>query len=149
KGHLSGFILDVWEKEPLFSDTVAKKAHLATPHIAGYSLQAKRKATEMIADALHRFFNLKPPASAQNKMHHLLFPESPRSLREVLEVIHPAFQYDRQLRALTGMPPSEKASGFHAIRHHSGLRNEFSQIVVEKEITDTFPVLTSLGITNG
>lgn len=48
--------LDVWEKEPQISLALLQKATIATPHIAGYSLQAKYRATEMIYESAAKFF---------------------------------------------------------------------------------------------
>lgn len=50
------FVMDVWESEPELNCEALEKALLATPHIAGYSLQGKANATMMavrsIAQAL-------------------------------------------------------------------------------------------------
>lgn len=43
--------LDVWENEPLIDDDVLQKAIIATPHIAGYSVQSKYRGIEMIYQA--------------------------------------------------------------------------------------------------
>jgi erythronate-4-phosphate dehydrogenase len=43
--------LDVWEYEPIIDIEVLQKAMIATPHIAGYSVQSKYRGTEMIYDA--------------------------------------------------------------------------------------------------
>lgn len=56
-GTIGHYILDVWENEPLFNDTVAEQALCRTPHIAGYSVQSKWKATVMAAEAMARFFD--------------------------------------------------------------------------------------------
>src|SRR5699024_258862 len=45
RGGVEDYILDVWEGEPYFDDEIAQKAFIKTPHIAGYSLQAKTKAS--------------------------------------------------------------------------------------------------------
>ncbi len=41
------FVMDVWEGEPKISPQALEHAILATPHIAGYSLQGKANATTM------------------------------------------------------------------------------------------------------
>ncbi len=43
--------LDVWEDEPDVDLEVLKNAYIATPHIAGYSVQAKYRGVEMIYHA--------------------------------------------------------------------------------------------------
>ncbi len=43
--------LDVWENEPHIDESILQDALLATPHIAGYSMNAKQRATNMIYQA--------------------------------------------------------------------------------------------------
>ncbi len=50
--------LDVWEGEPNINAVLLKRALVATPHIAGYSLEGKVMATKMVVDAISRHFNL-------------------------------------------------------------------------------------------
>lgn len=48
--HLT-WCFDVWENEPNINKSVLEKAFIATPHIAGYSVQSKLRGTEMIYHA--------------------------------------------------------------------------------------------------
>jgi len=48
--------LDVWEDEPHISLELLNKVTIGTPHIAGYSIQAKYHATKMIYDAAATLF---------------------------------------------------------------------------------------------
>lgn len=50
--------LDVWENEPNLSVELLRKTIIATPHIAGYSLEGKVMGTKMVVDSLSQFFNL-------------------------------------------------------------------------------------------
>ena len=45
-------VLDVWEDEPHINIALLKQVTLATPHIAGYSLDSKLVATRMLASAM-------------------------------------------------------------------------------------------------
>ena len=45
--------LDCWENEPNLNRSLLEKAFVATPHIAGYSLQGKQRGTAMIIEALN------------------------------------------------------------------------------------------------
>lgn len=47
--------LDVWEHEPEPLPELMDHCWLATPHIAGYSLEGKSRGTEMLASALHQW----------------------------------------------------------------------------------------------
>lgn len=57
-GWLSDAILDVWENEPMPERTLVDAVFLATPHIAGYSLDGKANGTAMIVRALAGHFGL-------------------------------------------------------------------------------------------
>ncbi len=56
----SGFdcAIDVWEHEPYIDRRLLERALIATPHIAGYSLQGKANATAMAVGAIARHFGL-------------------------------------------------------------------------------------------
>nr|WP_317200752.1 4-phosphoerythronate dehydrogenase [uncultured Psychrobacter sp.] len=45
-------VLDVFEHEPQVSESLLSKLAIATPHIAGYTLEGKLRGTQMIYDAL-------------------------------------------------------------------------------------------------
>lgn len=52
------FILDTWENEPVIRPAVVQKALRASMHIAGYSIQGKRNASQMCLDAVSELFGL-------------------------------------------------------------------------------------------
>lgn len=51
-------VIDTWEGEPALDPELLRRAMIATPHIAGYSLQGKIRATLMALDSLSRHFGL-------------------------------------------------------------------------------------------
>ena len=53
------YILDTWENEPDINAEVLAKAQLATMHIAGYSVEGKRNASQMCPDEIADLFHLK------------------------------------------------------------------------------------------
>ncbi|HIO97901.1 MAG TPA: 4-phosphoerythronate dehydrogenase [Leucothrix sp.] len=59
-------ILDVWENEPRINLEMLKHTLIGTPHIAGYSIDAKIRGTEMIYQAICDFLNEKPQWSSQD-----------------------------------------------------------------------------------
>ncbi|MBQ7689779.1 MAG: 4-phosphoerythronate dehydrogenase [Muribaculaceae bacterium] len=44
--------IDCWEGEPHISQPLLERSFVATPHIAGYSLQGKQRGTAMVVEAL-------------------------------------------------------------------------------------------------
>lgn len=57
-GLVNHAVIDTWEGEPNLDPALLSRAIIATPHIAGYSLQGKIRATRMVLDALSRHFGL-------------------------------------------------------------------------------------------
>ncbi|MBL0332108.1 MAG: 4-phosphoerythronate dehydrogenase [Chlorobiota bacterium] len=51
---ITSAILDVWEEEPFFNLNLFNLCDIITPHIAGYSLDAKLKATEMLSISISK-----------------------------------------------------------------------------------------------
>ena len=61
-------VLDVFEYEPQVSETLLSKLAIATPHIAGYTVEGKLRGTQIIYDALCEKLSVTPTQS----MHALL-----------------------------------------------------------------------------
>ncbi len=56
EGLVGHSVIDVWEGEPHINHELMNAADIATPHIAGYSMDGKIRASEMALNALtHRF----------------------------------------------------------------------------------------------
>ena len=51
-------VLDVWENEPEIDLELLELVDIATPHIAGYSLDGKANGTKMVVQAVCKFFKL-------------------------------------------------------------------------------------------
>jgi len=51
-------VVDCWENEPCISLDMLERAAIGTPHIAGYSLQGKIRASQAVLTALCRTFGL-------------------------------------------------------------------------------------------
>jgi erythronate-4-phosphate dehydrogenase len=56
--------LDTWENEPLVSRKLLQRVDLATPHIAGYSVEGRLRGTQMVLDAACTHFQ-------QNALWHM------------------------------------------------------------------------------
>jgi erythronate-4-phosphate dehydrogenase len=55
---LDGLMLDVWENEPDIDMDLLNLTNIATPHIAGYSVDGKALGTAMAVNALSKYFGL-------------------------------------------------------------------------------------------
>ncbi len=52
-------VLDVFEHEPMVSEQLLSSLAIATPHIAGYTLEGKLRGTQMIFDAFLKVFMIR------------------------------------------------------------------------------------------
>ncbi len=50
--------LDTWEHEPLVARELLQRVDLATPHIAGYSVEGRLRGTQMVLEAASEHFKL-------------------------------------------------------------------------------------------
>ncbi len=145
------YILDVWEREPRFRDPVARNAFIRTPHIAGYSRQAKSRATRMICASLADRFDLSsPPPLPQSTIDYDDTFENIETgtLSEILQRIHPMSEYQKALDQLIGLPDYKKARKFARIRTERTFRNEYGYIKIPERLFDQHPALARLGLQN-
>lgn len=58
RARLDKVVVDVWKNEPRINLRLLAAADIATPHIAGYSLQGKIGGTEAVVRAVGRYFSI-------------------------------------------------------------------------------------------
>lgn len=73
-------VLDVFEYEPSVSDELLSSLVLATPHIAGYTLDGKLRGTDMIYQAFCQTFGLVPSVVLQD-----ILPNNPYCVDEWIQ----------------------------------------------------------------
>lgn len=61
RGQVSAAVIDCWEGEPDINPDLLDRAAIATPHIAGYSIEGKRRASIMAAEAVVKVLGLPRP----------------------------------------------------------------------------------------
>lgn len=104
--------IDCWEGEPRINRALLDKAIVATPHIAGYSMQGKQRGTAMVVDALNRHYGFTAPVNMPSAP---LLGAEVNSLQEILDSYNPLV--DTEL--LRSNPDS-----FESLRNHYNLRPE-------------------------
>lgn len=148
-GMTEHLILDVWEKEPNFRMGMAERAFIATPHIAGYSHQAKINATRMICDDLIDFYKLKEPAKAKLSdadCRNFQFDDRSIELKNVIQTLNPLLDYDSELRKIMRLEPDEKSPAFRKLRVNKPFRLEYALLGIPDWLCDKYPVLKALDI---
>lgn len=132
-GKLSGAAIDAWFGEPRISLETLHSAMIATPHIAGYSIDGKLRGTAMIHDALARFLGREsawspsevlPPVA--NEVRLDAKPDDHESaLAEVIEKVYAIGRDDARLREIENFEPDERAATFDRLRRDYPRRREF------------------------
>lgn len=121
---VAAWLLDVWPQEPHLTAEMLSCATLASPHIAGHSLEGKWRGTHQIATAWCAAHDLPPPPPLAD----LLPPEPPRrlppGLSAGLAAVHDLVAVDQALRASLQEP--DPVARFDALRRAAGQRREFS-----------------------
>lgn len=145
KGTVTSYILDVWENEPSFNADVAASAFIATPHIAGYSEQAKLNASRVICEKLGDHFNLHSDKTYQSIPHKVDLAHIEYDLPKLLSRLHPILEYDRALRDLANR--DDKAKLFRSLRTDWPYRFEYPMIHIRKKLLQQHEPLAKLGIT--
>ncbi len=149
-GHLGGIVLDVWEEEPQIDRKLLRLAAIATPHIAGYSLDGKANGTARSVQALSRFFKLGMdqwyPANIPEPESPAFSPAKDTKTRE--ELMHQVFMHTYDIRIdsqrLKGAPGM-----FEKLRDAYPPRREFHACsVVRKDLNPSdAKILSQLGFT--
>jgi erythronate-4-phosphate dehydrogenase len=71
--------LDTWENEPSILSELLDSVSLATPHIAGYSVEGRLRGTQMILDAACDFFGTSPRWQMSQNLPDTISIEAPDS----------------------------------------------------------------------
>lgn len=127
-------VIDCWENEPAISRRLLSRAVLATAHIAGYSYDAKLRATEMIYQASCRYLGvgpswkatLDPIAGGYMVDTHV----DQEALRRAVLACYDVRADDALLRFALTMGPKHMAPYFDGLRRDYRKRREFAALRV-------------------
>ena len=146
--------LDVWEQEPAIMPELVDQAWIATPHVAGYSLEGKMQGTEMIYQALSRYLGLPArkktgqflPEAALSKLSFTSAANEMDAARLAIRTCCDPRRDDARLRHGMGLPLEERSAEFDRLRRQYPVRREFSSLKIQlkgtsKSAQDTFRAL--------
>lgn len=135
-------VLDAWENEPFIDAMLARRVFLGTPHIAGYSVDAKWRATHYLAQALTTHFDL--PAVSDSQRDKALSPVVLESaepiimLKQLLASRYAIADDHQRLQALwrANLATDERGAGFDALRKQYPVRRELagSPVIVQCDV---------------
>lgn len=147
-------VLDVWEHEPRIHAELLDRVWLATPHIAGYSLEGKVQGSEMVYLALSRYMGLPArkkagqflPEPALNKLSFTSAAEEMDSANIAIRSCYDPRRDDARMRLAMSLPADERGPAFDRLRRDYPVRREFSSVKIQlkgtsKSMQDTFRAL--------
>ncbi|WP_338589120.1 4-phosphoerythronate dehydrogenase [Shewanella khirikhana] len=143
-------VLDVWEGEPSPMTELVPLADIATPHIAGYSLEGKARGTFMLYQALCHELGL----SADKRLDTLLPPfrlasvclqsePDEKALLSLCRSVYDLRDDDWQFRQ-----SGTDSLGFDNMRKNHKHRREFSALKLENVMGSEVDWLSFLGFSN-
>jgi erythronate-4-phosphate dehydrogenase len=152
KGQVSHFLADVWENEPDPDRALLDKAVIATPHIAGYSLEGKANGTAACVRAASRHFGLgldkwfpRDLPSPVDPVIRISTSGKP-GYRIISEALIKSYDILADNHAFRAEPAS-----FEHLRNHYPPRREFNayRIVLEPFHQEIMSKLESIGFVKG
>ena len=109
-------IIDCWENEPNINQKLLNSAFLATPHIAGHSIDAKFKGSYMVYEALCEFINVEINPEITSMINPGKLHLTGDNLRECLNEI---YDFSKDRHAL------DKPTKFERYRRNYPIRYEW------------------------
>lgn len=122
--------IDTWSGEPAIDAALLPRIDLATPHIAGHTVEGRLRGTAMIATAAASHFGVSNAWDWRNEL-----PPSPDAATGVdpAEAVLAAWDPradDARLRGLLREPPQRRGRAFDRIRAACPQRREFASFSV-------------------
>ncbi|WP_194787618.1 4-phosphoerythronate dehydrogenase PdxB [Pseudomonas sp. UFMG81] len=131
-------VLDVWEGEPQVDLQLADLCTLASPHIAGYSLDGKQRGTAQIYQAFCRWRGepeqvrladlLPAPALARIELDASTDPAW--ALATLCRAVYDPRRDDADFRRSLSDDPAEQRAAFDLLRKHYPVRREIEGLAV-------------------
>ena len=146
--------LDVWENEPGINNDLMNIVNLATPHIAGYSLEGKVNGTTMIYNALCDYLGTDHSWSPQMPeiQHRQIDISRAESKLDLLNALfnhsYPIIEDDKLLREQNSVPEHQRGSHFDGLRKNYRFRRELQNYEVSGSQVkkEHRKIITDLGI---
>jgi erythronate-4-phosphate dehydrogenase len=143
-GKLKAVVLDVWENEPNIDTELLRIVDIATPHIAGYSLDGKIAGMIMIYRAACEHFGLEPkfnaasflPVPAVGEIRvGLDAGEEQNIIHETVQQVYAINRDDFNTREILMTPAGRRGRFFDDLRKNYPVRREFqnTKVLIKNE----------------
>jgi erythronate-4-phosphate dehydrogenase len=133
-GRLTAAVLDVWEHEPRVDLDLLQRVEVATPHIAGHSLDGKVAGTYMLYRAACRALDADERWKPEDSLPAAETPrleldgavfDSQLTATEAALSVYPIAEDDRRMRRSLTIPEEERAAHFTSMRVDYPVRRAF------------------------
>jgi len=132
-------VLDVWEGEPQVDAELAGLCRIATPHIAGYSLDGKLRGTAQIYQAFCLHLGMAPGVSLESLMPApwlsglgLDASADPAwALATLCRAVYDPRRDDADFRRSLAGDAARRRAAFDALRKHYPIRREITGLTVD------------------
>lgn len=143
--------IDCWAGEPQVDSRLLARSWLATPHLAGHSVEARLGATRVLWAALRAWRGLSPaaPPVTLPVIDGACSLPSQGGIAALAASVYPIAAHDLRMRATLALSAPQAGAHFDEIRRRYALRREFSAYSVARAglAPDTVAELTALGFT--
>lgn len=126
-------VLDVWENEPDIETALLPFVSIATPHIAGYSLDGKVRGTEMLYQAVCKLLNIEIKLAGKTFIDapqltniRLQQPCDQALLKRLVHLVYDVRRDDAMFRHMVNI-----AGGFDKMRKQYPERRELSTLKID------------------
>ncbi|MDR3013171.1 MAG: 4-phosphoerythronate dehydrogenase [Chitinispirillales bacterium] len=129
-------VLDVFEREPAISVETLRLADIATPHVAGYSIDGKLRGTDMIYRSAGAFFFKEITwDAAQHELHSqkkvIDLSASTNPVYDGIKGAYSIMNDDEQFRHIYSVPKEKQVGFFEDLRANYPKRLEFPHFTVK------------------
>ena len=149
-------VLDVWEGEPLVDVDLAALCRIATPHIAGYSLDGKLRGTAQIYQALCQHLGVAPSVELEQLMPAAWLSEltidacaNPAwALASICRAVYDPRRDDADFRRSLQGDAATRRAAFDGLRKHYPMRREIDglKVCVKGDAPALVSLVQALGV---
>ncbi|CDG18348.1 Erythronate-4-phosphate dehydrogenase [Xenorhabdus doucetiae] len=140
-------VLDVWEPEPNLSLPLLELVDIATPHIAGYTLEGKARGTTQVFEAYCEFLGQPRKTELADWLPASDFSQitvqgevTQSVLKRLMHLVYDVRRDDAPLRQV-----ADQAGAFDRLRKNYPERREWSSLTVHCDAEESAQLLSSIG----
>jgi erythronate-4-phosphate dehydrogenase len=124
-------IIDCWQNEPFINPALYQRADIATPHIAGHSLEAKINGSVMVYRQLCQYWQIEPEHHWRSQLPPspapLIVPQLAGLQTMLAQIIKQTYDIRQDDSALRHPDISQVQHAFEDYRRHYPIRREWAQ----------------------